>query len=143
MKFRIEFIVMKIFMKLVKICPKSPRFTVSEYYLESNSNIFGSVNHTYTVMWSIHYTCTPLSVYLRVIFFGTPYTCVMYGIRQCNRSFSGAEISAFFTEIFFTISVVILNSTLHYQIFKFDIDIQILVWNFGSTYRKGEILKQK
>ena len=30
MKFRIEFIIMKIFMKLVKICPKSPRFTVNE-----------------------------------------------------------------------------------------------------------------
>ena len=28
MKFRIEFIIMKIFMKIVKICPKSPRFTV-------------------------------------------------------------------------------------------------------------------
>ena len=67
----------------------------------------------------------------------------MYG--QCNRSLSGAEaeISAFFTEIFFQISVVTLNSTLHYQIFKFDIDIQIVVGIFGSTYRKGEILKQK
>ena len=98
--------------------------------------------HTYTVSgpYGPH---TRLSVYLRVIYFGTPYTCVMYGIRQCNRSFSGAEISAFFTEIFFQMSVVILNSTLHYQIFKFDIDIQILVWIFGSTYRKGEILKQK
>ena len=28
MKCRIEFIIMKIFMKIVKICPKSPRFTV-------------------------------------------------------------------------------------------------------------------
>ena len=28
MKPRIEFIIMKIFMKIVKICPKSPRFTV-------------------------------------------------------------------------------------------------------------------
>ena len=27
MKPRIEFIIMKIFMKIVKICPKSPRFT--------------------------------------------------------------------------------------------------------------------
>ena len=54
------------------------------------------------------------------------HVCVMYGIRQCNRSFSGAEISAFFTEIFFQISVVILSkSTLNYQIFKFDIDIQV------------------
>ena len=46
----------------------------------------------------------------------------MYGIRQCNRIFLCGEIGAFFTEIFFQISVVILNSTLHYQIFKFVID---------------------
>ena len=30
MKLRIQFIIMKIFMKVVKICPKSPRFTVAE-----------------------------------------------------------------------------------------------------------------
>ena len=69
--------------------------------------------------------------------------CYMYGIRQCNRYFSGAKISAFFAKMFFQISVVILNSTLHSQIFEFDISIQILVWMFGSTHRKGEILKQK
>ena len=48
----------------------------------------------------------------------------MYGIRQCNRIFLCGEIGAFFTEIFFQISfsVVILNSNLHYQIFKFVID---------------------
>ena len=46
----------------------------------------------------------------------------MYGIRQCNRIFLSGEIGAFFTEIFFQISVVILNSNLHYQIFKFVID---------------------
>ena len=34
---------------------------------------------------------------------------------------------------FFQISVVILNSTLHYQILIFDIDIQILVWIFGKS----------
>ena len=28
MKLRIQFIIMKIIMKIVKICPKSPRFTV-------------------------------------------------------------------------------------------------------------------
>ena len=33
--------------------------------------------------------------------------------------------------------------TLCYQIYEFDINIQILVWIIGSTYRKGEILKQK
>ena len=54
--------------------------------------------------------------------------CYVYGIRQCNRFFSGAEISAFFAKICFQISVVILNSTLHSQIiFEFDIiSIQIL-----------------
>ena len=46
----------------------------------------------------------------------------MYGIRQCNRIFLCGEIGAFFTEIIFQISVVILNSNLHYQIFKFVID---------------------
>ena len=46
----------------------------------------------------------------------------MYGIRQCNRKKISGEIGAFFTEIFFKISVVILNSNLHYQIFKFVID---------------------
>ena len=57
-----------------------------------------------------------------MLFFGTPYTRVMYGIRQCNRIFLCGEIGAFFTEIFFQISVVILNSNLHYQILKFVID---------------------
>ena len=40
-------------------------------------------------------------------------------------------------------SVLILY--LHYQIFEFDINIHIpvLVWtSIGSTYRKGELLKQ-
>ena len=107
--------------------------------------------------WSMDGPHTSLSVYLRVIFFGTPYSCVMqrcqpltkeksifeafcsisqtcicnlkkvlntakkeqlaslvmYGIRQCNRIFFCGEISAFFAKIFFQISVVILNSTLH------------------------------
>ena len=80
-------------------------------------------------MWSMDgrwTTYTPLSVYLRVIFFGTPYMYYVWD-QAVQQEFP----------------VVILNSTLHYQIFKFDIDIQILVWMFGSTYRKGEILKQK
>ena len=47
--------------------------------------------------WSMNGPHTPLSVYLRVIFFGCPY------IRQCNRFFSGAEISAFFAKIIFQI----------------------------------------
>ena len=74
-------------------------------------------------MWSIlcidhirHLVC------IECVIFGTPYTRVMYGIRQCNRIFLSGEIGAFFSEIFFQISVVILNSNLHYQIFKFVID---------------------
>ena len=51
--------------------------------------------------------------------------CYVHGIRQCNRVFPCAEISAFFAKIFFQISVVILNSTLHSQIFEYDISIQI------------------
>ena len=35
--------------------------------------------------WTTYSTLN--SVYLRVIFFGCPYTCVMYGIRQCNQVF--------------------------------------------------------
>ena len=36
-----------------------------------------------------------------------------------------------------------MNSSLHYQIFEFDINIiQILVWIIGSTCREGESLKQ-
>ena len=94
---------------------------------------------TPTSKWSMDGPLTPISVYLRVIFFGTPYTCVMYGIRQCHRIFfSCGEISAFFAKILFYISVLILNSSLHYQIFEFDTNIiQILVWIIGSTYRKG------
>ena len=57
-----------------------------------------------------------------VTFLVPPYTRVMYGIRQCNRKKNPGEIGAFFTEIFFYIAVVILNSNLHYQIFKFVID---------------------
>ena len=33
MKLRIQFIIMKIFMKIVKICPKSPRFTVPKGHI--------------------------------------------------------------------------------------------------------------
>ena len=45
-------------------------------------------------------------------------------------------LSAFFgfANNFVYISVVILNSSLRYQIFEFDINIQMLVWIIGSTY---------
>ena len=87
---------------------------------------------------------TPVSVYLRVIFFWHPIHMYYVWYQAVQQDFfSSGEISAFFAKIFFLISVVILNSSLHYQIFKFDTNIiQTLVWIIGSTYRKGEILKQ-
>ena len=64
-----------------------------------------------------------------------------------QQDFLCGEIGAFFTEIFFFISVVILNSNLHYQIFKFVIDNSDISLNclqhIQSFYRKGEILMQK
>ena len=49
-------------------------------------------------------------------------TGFFYQVRLVHSS-----LSAFFTEIFFQISVVILNSNLHYQIFKFVIDIILIL----------------
>ena len=42
---RIEFIIMKIFMKIVKICPKSPRFMVSkkEFDIKINTIDFDQI----------------------------------------------------------------------------------------------------
>ena len=65
-------------------------------------------------MWTVvnHIRLTALGVYL-VCYFLVPHThvliCMAYGIRQCNRKKKSGEIGAFFTEIFFLISVVILN----------------------------------
>ena len=53
---------------------------------------------------------TPISVYQRVFYFSTPYTCFMYGITQAvPQDFFSGEISAFFAKIFFYISVYISN----------------------------------
>ena len=79
---------------------------MSDKVRQTQSEAFGLafvlqlLTHTVTVIheWTTYSTLN--SVYLRVIFFGCPYTCVMYGIRQCNQVFSGAEISAFFAKIF-------------------------------------------
>ena len=74
-------------------------------------------------MWSIlcidhirHLVCIEC-----VIFWYPIHTCYVWdqAVQQENNS---GEIGAFFPEIFFKISVVILNSNLHYQIFKFVID---------------------
>ena len=67
----------------------------------------------------------------------------MYGIRQCNRIFLSGEIGAFFTEIFFQISVVILNSNLHYQIFKFVIDNSDISLNCLQHIQKRRIFDAK
>ena len=92
-------------------------------YAFGNRILFGNTRIP-TYMWSIlciyhirHLVCIEC-----VIFWYPIHTCCMYGIRQCNMIFLSGEIGAFFTEIFFKISVVILNSNLHYQIFKFVID---------------------
>ena len=50
--------------------------------------------------------------------------CMVSG--SATGFFSCGEISTFFAN-FFSFSVVILNSSLYYQIFEFDINIQILV----------------
>ena len=67
----------------------------------------------------------------------------MYGIRQCNRIFLSGEIGAFFTEIYFQISVVILNSNLHYQIFKFVIDNSDISLNCLQHIQKRRIFDAK
>ena len=75
--------------------------------------------------WSILSVLTTYSTSCvsSVLFFGTPYTRVMYGIRQCNRIFYAVRLVYSLLKYFFQISVVILNSNnLHYQIFKFVID---------------------
>ena len=71
------------------------------------------------------------------------HMCYVWDQAVQQDFFSCGEISAFFAKKKKKFPVVILNSSLHYQIFEFDINIQILVWIIGSTYRKGEILKQK
>ena len=78
---------------------------------------------------------TPLSVYLRVIFFGCPYTLCM-GSGSATGFFTAVRLVHSLLNFYF--SVVILNSSVHYQIFEFDINIQILVWIIGSTHMYTE-----
>ena len=63
-----------------------------------------------------HTLISMISVYLRVIFLA-PHTHVLICIVSGSATgfFSCGEISVFFAKIFFLISVVILNSSLHYQ----------------------------
>ena len=79
----------------------------------SPANLFTVTCHT---KWS-------RSGVYRVCYFLVPHTHVLcMGSGSATGFFLSGEIGAFFTEIFFQISVVILNSNLHYQIFKFVID---------------------
>ena len=76
------------------------------------------------------------------------HTCYVWGHCKCNWYFSGteSEISAFFTEFFSSNSVVILNSILVFTLPKYSnliLIFRLLVWIFGSTYRKGEIFEAK
>ena len=77
--------------------------------------------------WMDHFT--PISVYLRVIFLA-PHTHVLCMGSGSATGFFLRWVSALFAKIFFFISVVILNSSLHYQIFKFDISIQIFCLDY-------------
>ena len=62
-----------------------------------------------------------------------------------QQDFFSGEIGAFFTEIFFSnfISVVILNSNLHYQIFKFVIDNSDISLNCLQHIQKRRNLDAK
>ena len=85
---------------------------------------------TPTSKWSMDGPHTPLRCVFEGDIFWHPIH--MYYVYMVSGSATGfffcSEISAFFAKIFFYISVVILNSSLHYQIFKFDINIQILYY---------------
>ena len=83
---------------------------------------------------------TPFSVYLRMIFLAAHTHVLCMGSGSAIGVFPAPRLVHSLLKYFFIfISVVILNSTLHSQIFEFDISIQILIWIFGSTYRKGEL----
>ena len=72
---------------------------------------------------TLYWPHTALSVYLSVLFFGTPYTRVMYGIRQCNRKKkSGRRLVHSLLKYFFKFQLWYWIKNLHYQIFKFVID---------------------
>ena len=62
-------------------------------------------------------------------YFLAPHTHVLcMGSGSATGIFPAPRLVYSLLKYFFQISYVLLNSTLHYQIFRFDIDIQILVW---------------
>ena len=70
-----------------------------------------------------------------------PHTHVLcMGSGSATGVFPAPRLVHSLLKYFFQISIVILNLTLYYQIFKFDIDIQIklLVLIFGSTCTEKE-----
>ena len=89
-------------------------------------------------------TPTPISVHIWGWYFLAPHTHVLCMVSgSATGSFPAVRLVHSLPKYICYISVLILNSSLHYQIFEFDTNIiQILVWIIGSTYRKGEILKQ-
>ena len=70
-----------------------------------------------------------------LLFFAPGCVIYMYGIGSAShRNFDLANSVHSWTKYFLEILVVILNSSLHYQIFEFDTNIiQILVWITSST----------
>ena len=77
---------------------------------------------------------TPLSVYLRVIFLA-PHTHVL-----CKLSGSAAGV---FPAVRLVHSLLFCSNLSCDIEFNFTLPNIQIVWIFGSTYRKGEILKQK
>ena len=69
-----------------------------------------------------------------MIFFGTRYTCVMYGITHCNWYFCGTEISAFF---YFSL----LKYFFKFQFIEFNFTVftlpNIQIWYWYSDYYFG------
>ena len=54
-------------------------------------------------MWSMDGPHTPISVYWRVIFFGTPYTCVMHGVSvSATGVFPAVRLGHSLLKYFFT-----------------------------------------
>ena len=78
MKPRMEFIIMKIFMNIVKICPKSPRFTVCIWIHPSHNlkeQFLNMIIHICTCAYMYMYTCVHVQV------------CSMYimNIKWCKK----------------------------------------------------------
>ena len=105
----------------------------------------GKLSHRqYCISYGPHTFCTPLSVYWGW-YFSAPDTHVLcMGSRTATGIFAALRLvhsllnffsSNFSCDIEFNFTLP--NIQIWILIFR------LLVWSFGSTYRKGEILKQK